>query len=160
MHDASADGTTLSKKQNTKKGAQRDLKTAEVLNQGSETIDELDTTHSEVSRLSSRTKALSVAADNSRINRLQDGDPRLSADQQGNSRNDIAITSKIRRSIIGRSDLSVYVQNVKIITRDGYVVLKGPVRSEAEREIVENTAAEVAGIENVVSGIGVVTGER
>lgn len=160
IRDASNDGTTLSKKPNTNKGTQRDQKTPEVLNEVSKAVDELHKTNSEVSRLPSRSKALNVAADNTRINRLQDGDPRLSADQQGNSLNDIAITSKIRRSIIRRSDLSVYAQNVKIITRDGYVVLKGPVRSEAEREIVENTAAEVAGIENVVSGIGVVTGER
>jgi len=121
---------------------------------------DLDDSKTDVTRLPSRAKALNVAADNTRINRLQDGDPRLSADQQGNSRDDIEITRKIRRRITSTDGLSIYARNVKIITRDGQVVLKGPVRSEDERKFVENSAVEIAGLENVASGIGVMAGGR
>ena len=97
--------------------------------------------------------ALNSEADNSRVNRLNDGDVGLTADQQGNSPSDIEITRKIRIAITDRKDLSVYARNVKIITREGRVVLKGPVRSDVERRFIEDTAVKVAGSNNVASGI-------
>lgn len=97
----------------------------------------------------------SAEADNSRVNRVNDGDVGVTADQQGNSRADIEITRKIRKSITDNKKLSIYAHNVKIITRDGRVVLKGPVRSEAERNTIEMVAAKVAGAANVTSGIQV-----
>jgi hypothetical protein len=41
--------------------------------------------------------------------------------------------------------LSSYAHNVKIITRDGMLVLKGPVWSEEDRQAVEGKAKEVPG---------------
>src|SRR5262245_7795478 len=41
--------------------------------------------------------------------------------------------------------LSTYAHNVKVITANGEVTLKGPVRSEDERKVVEAKAIEVAG---------------
>jgi osmotically-inducible protein OsmY len=46
--------------------------------------------------------------------------------------------------------LSTYAHNVKIITQNGQVTLKGPVRSEDEKKTVETKATEVAG-ENAVT---------
>lgn len=97
--------------------------------------------------------AVNSEADNSRVNRLNDGDVGLTADQQGNSKSDVEITRKIRKMITDKNDLSIYARNVKIITREGRVVLKGPVRSEAERRFIEDTAVTVAGSNNVASGI-------
>lgn len=102
---------------------------------------------------SENTVAVNSDADNSRVNRVNNGDVGLTADQQGNSKSDIEITRKIRRSITSNDQLSTYAHNVKIITRDGRVVLKGPVRSEAERKIIEDTAVNVAGVTNVTSGL-------
>lgn len=117
--------------------------------------DQLAPVTTDATRSPSASEAIGTVADNSRVNRLSDGDRGVSADQQGNSKSDIEITRKIRRSITSNRDLSVYAHNVKIITRDGRVVLKGPVRSETERKIIEDTAVTIAGIDNVTSGIEV-----
>ncbi|MBC7530675.1 MAG: BON domain-containing protein [Oligoflexus sp.] len=109
----------------------------------------------EPSRTVNPSAVVGTEADNSKVNRLSDGDKGLSADQQGNSKSDVEMTRKIRRSITSNKNLSTYAHNIKIITRGGRVVLKGPVRSEAERKIVEDTAVTVAGIENVTSGLEV-----
>ena len=49
--------------------------------------------------------------------------------------------------------LSTYAHNVKIITQDGKVTLKGPVRSQDEKTNVEAKAAAIAGDGNVTSEI-------
>ncbi|RZA27232.1 MAG: BON domain-containing protein [Proteobacteria bacterium] len=108
---------------------------------------------SEVASTGSSSAAVNSAADNSRVNRLNNGDVGVTADQQGNSKSDIEITRKIRKTITDNKELSTYAHNVKIITREGRVVLKGPVRSEAERLTIEDTAVTVAGAGNVSSGI-------
>jgi osmotically-inducible protein OsmY len=43
---------------------------------------------------------------------------------------DRAITKQIRMAIHDDNSLSTYAHNVKIITQNGKVTLKGPVRSE------------------------------
>lgn len=109
----------------------------------------------DANRSASASAAVGTAADNSRVNRLSDGDKGLSADQQGNSKSDVEMTRKIRRSITSNKNLSTYAHNIKIITREGRVILKGPVRSEAERKVIEDTAVTVAGADNVTSGLEV-----
>jgi osmotically-inducible protein OsmY len=47
--------------------------------------------------------------------------------------------------------LSSYAHNVKIITQEGMVTLKGPVRSEEEKQAIEAKAKEVAGGDKVSS---------
>jgi hyperosmotically inducible periplasmic protein len=44
---------------------------------------------------------------------------------------------------------------VKIVTRDGKVTLKGPVRSNDEKQIVEAKAADVAGATNITNQVSV-----
>jgi osmotically-inducible protein OsmY len=51
--------------------------------------------------------------------------------------------------------LSTYAHNVKIITQDGMVTLKGPVRSEEEKKAIESKAAEVAGGDKITSQLEV-----
>ena len=51
--------------------------------------------------------------------------------------------------------LSTYAHNVKIITQNGQVTLKGPVRSEDEKKAIEAKAAEVAGENKVSSELNV-----
>jgi len=51
---------------------------------------------------------------------------------QGSSSSDIAITKQIRKALTSDETLSVNAQNVKIITANGVVVLRGPVASQAE----------------------------
>jgi hyperosmotically inducible protein len=68
---------------------------------------------------------------------------------------DREITRKIRAAIVGDKSLSTYAHNIKIITQDGKVTLKGPVRTEKEKADVEAKAAAVAGATNVTSEIAI-----
>src|SRR6266498_2240546 len=53
----------------------------------------------------------------------------VTADQQKESATDRDISAKIRKALMDDKDLSTYAHNVKVITRNGMVTLKGPVRS-------------------------------
>jgi hyperosmotically inducible periplasmic protein len=79
------------------------------------------------------------------------------ADQQKNDSPDIRVTRQIRRAIYEDKSLSADAHNIKIISRDGGVILKGPVQSEQEKQNVESKAAEVVGRANVVSKLHVVS---
>ena len=71
------------------------------------------------------------------------------ADQQKMNPADRAITQKIRKAIHEDSTLSTYAHNIKIITQDGKVTLRGPVRSQEEKSNIEAKAVAVAGVGNV-----------
>jgi hyperosmotically inducible protein len=58
-------------------------------------------------------------------------------------------TRQIRSALTSDKSLSTYARNVKIITRNGDVTLKGPVRSEDEKSTIEAKATEVVGSGNV-----------
>jgi hyperosmotically inducible periplasmic protein len=59
------------------------------------------------------------------------------ADQHKSNASDQAITRGIRKSIMSGKSLSTYAHNVKIITQNGKVTLRGPVRSDEERANIE-----------------------
>lgn len=92
------------------------------------------------------------APDNTKRNKDQT-DP--SADQQKMNPADRAITQKIRKAIHEDKSLSTYAHNIKIITQDGKVTLRGPVRSEDEKSNLQAKAAEIAGQDNVTNQLEV-----
>jgi len=94
-------------------------------------------------------KGQSVPADNTKINQRDRNTGIPTADQQKGSRSDAEITRQVRRSITDDKSLSTYAKNVKVITKDGNVTLRGPVRSEDERKAIEAKANEVAGATHV-----------
>ena len=67
------------------------------------------------------------------------------ADSQPNTAADRATTAKVRKAIMEDKGLSTYAHNVKIITMNGQITLKGPVKSEEEKQTIASKAAEVAG---------------
>ena len=71
------------------------------------------------------------------------------ADQQKMNPADRALTQKIRKAIHEDTTLSTYAHNIKIISQDGKVTLRGPVRSEEEKNNIEAKAVAVAGQGNV-----------
>jgi len=87
----------------------------------------------------------STAPDNSASNKAHTN----TADNQKESTSDREITRKIRRSITSEQSLSTYAHNVKIITQDGQVTLKGPVRDDNEKQTIASKAADVVGAEKV-----------
>ena len=99
----------------------------------------------------------SPAADNTKVNKRDRNKNKPTADQQKENRSDRDITQQIRQSIMKDKALSTYAHNVKIITQDGQVTLKGPVRSEDEKRTIEAKATEVAGENKVTSQLNVKT---
>jgi len=88
------------------------------------------------------------SADNAARN-AQDTSASLTPMDQGNSTEDIRITQEIRKGVMADGDLSTDAQNIKIITRDGHVVLRGPVKDAAESDAVYKIAVGVAGVQRV-----------
>jgi hyperosmotically inducible protein len=91
------------------------------------------------------------ASDNTKVNQ-RDRDPNEpTADQQTENRSDRDLTQQIRQAITADKTFSTYAHNVKVITQNGQVTLKGPVRSEDEKQAVEAKAAAIAGDGKVTS---------
>lgn len=91
--------------------------------------------------------------DNSKINKRNSENRELTADQQKNNARDTQITAKIRQEIMKQKDFSSYAKNIKIITVDGKVTLKGPVRTQNEQTWILQSARSVVGLSNVVDKI-------
>ena len=89
-----------------------------------------------------------TAPDNTKKNKDQNSP---NADQQKMTPGDRAITQKIRKAIHEDTSLSTYAHNIKIVAQDGKVTLRGPVRSEDEKNKLQAKAATVAGQENVTN---------
>ena len=95
-----------------------------------------------------------VERDNTEVNvRDRDSESKTAIDQNENAA-DIEITASIRSKVVD-TEMSVAAQNVKIITQDGKVTLRGPVRSDEEKKSVEDIAKGVAGSDNVDSQLEV-----
>ncbi len=97
-------------------------------------------------------------ADNTRVNARDRQKGAVTADQQKNDAADRQATQRIRRSLMHDKGLSVYAHNVKVIARDGQVTLRGPVRSDAEKQTVEAKATEIVGAGHVVNELSVAPG--
>ena len=62
---------------------------------------------------------------------------------------------QIRKAIVGDKTLSTYAHNVKVISQNGTVTLKGPVRSDAEMKSILAKAQDMAGADRVVNEMAV-----
>jgi hyperosmotically inducible protein len=95
--------------------------------------------------------AQQTAPDNSQQNKNQS----QNADNQSNATADRMTTAKIRKAIIADKQLSTYAHNVKIITLNGKVTLKGPVKSEEEKQQVASDATAVISADNLTNQLTV-----
>ena len=90
-----------------------------------------------------------VEPDNSGRNvRDRDDQSKTTGDQSENEA-DRTITQNIRRAVTADGSLSTNAKNVKIITNNGTVTLRGPVKSEKEKAEIEAKAKQVAGVKSV-----------
>jgi osmotically-inducible protein OsmY len=83
--------------------------------------------------------------DNTAVNKRDRDRSEPTADQQKSNVSDRDLTKRIRQSIMGDKSLSTYAHNVKVISQNGVVTLKGPVRSEEEKKAIEAKAMDVVG---------------
>jgi hyperosmotically inducible periplasmic protein len=91
------------------------------------------------------TDSTGVKPDNTKVNRQDRNANQPTADQQKNNATDLDLTKNIRRSIVEDKSLSSYAHNVKVISQNGTVTLKGPVKSEAEKSAIMSKAVSLAG---------------
>lgn len=84
-------------------------------------------------------------ADNTAKNqRDRSGETKTSGDQS-NSPEDLKTTQAIRKALMKDSSLSMTAKNIKIITADGHVTLRGPVKSADEKSRIDQLAKASAG---------------
>jgi hyperosmotically inducible protein len=92
-----------------------------------------------------------TASDNSNQNKNQNP----TADNQSNAQSDRLTTAKIRKAITADKTLSTYAHNIKIITLNGVVTLKGPVKSDEEKQKIASMAANVVSADKVTDELTV-----
>ena len=84
-------------------------------------------------------------ADNTARNeRDRSGDTQTSGDQS-NSSADLKTTKAIRQALMKDGELSTTAKNIKIITDNGQVTLRGPVKNEQEKAKIDKLARSAAG---------------
>src|ERR1700735_1545911 len=82
-----------------------------------------------------------TSPDNSAVNQTEG----KTADLQSDATSDGLLTKKIRQALIADKSLSTYGHNVKIITKDGSVTLKGPVQSQEEKQSIDSKTESIVG---------------
>jgi hyperosmotically inducible protein len=96
-----------------------------------------------------------AAPDNTTVNQRDRNPNEPTADQQKNNPSDRDITQQVRQAIIKDKSLSTYAHNVKVITQNGQVTLKGPVQSDDEKRAIEAKATQIVGENKVTSELEV-----
>jgi hyperosmotically inducible periplasmic protein len=90
-----------------------------------------------------------AAPDNSGVN-VRDRNPEaMTAGQQSNAKGDVELTRRIRRAVVKDNSLSMMAHNVKIISANGSVILRGPVKTEEEKATIARKAQAIAGADKV-----------
>ena len=94
-------------------------------------------------------------ADNTKVNQRDRNDSEATADKQKENSTDRQLTQQIRKALVKDKSLSTYAHNVKVISQNGMVTLKGPVKSEEEKQAIEAKAAQIAGADKVTNQLEV-----
>jgi len=93
--------------------------------------------------------------DNTATNeRDRSGETQTSGDQS-NSSADLKITQAIRQALVKDSELSMTAKNIKIITDNGQVTLRGPVKNAQENAKIDQLARSAAGGAKIVDQLDV-----
>ncbi len=96
--------------------------------------------------------AQSVPTDSTAANKRDAANATLTpVDQSKGSSADVDITRKIREEIVKNDSISTYAQNIKIITLNGKVTLRGPVKTQSEITYIRDVAERVAGKTMVIN---------
>jgi hyperosmotically inducible periplasmic protein len=83
--------------------------------------------------------------DNTATNeRDRSGETQTSGDQS-NSSADLKTTQAIRQALMKDSELSTTAKNIKVITANGHVTLRGPVKTAQEKAKIDQLAKSAAG---------------
>jgi hyperosmotically inducible protein len=104
-----------------------------------------------------KTAQTTAAPDNSGVNVRDRNDQTTTPGDQSENEADRKITQNIRQSLTADDSLSTNGKNVKVITVDGKVTLRGPVKSDQEKAAIAAKAQQVAGVKNVDNQLEIAT---
>ena len=94
------------------------------------------------------------AADNTARNTRDRGETTTPVDQS-ESQADLALTQDVRQVLMDDESLGWNAKNVKVITANGKVTLRGPVDTEDEKRMIEEKVRAVSGVTSVDSQLEV-----
>lgn len=96
-------------------------------------------------------------ADNTKKNERDAKTDTLTPGDQAENESDRTITQDVRKSVMGAEGLSMDAKNVKIITKDGTVTLRGPVSSADEKNKIAEITQKTTGVKGVDNQLEVKT---
>jgi hyperosmotically inducible periplasmic protein len=88
-------------------------------------------------------------------NTAQNKNQSPTADNQSNAQNDRVLAQQVRKAIVADKDLSTYGHNVKVIVANGQVTLKGPVKSDDEKQKIVSDVSSIAGADKIANQLTV-----
>jgi osmotically-inducible protein OsmY len=95
-------------------------------------------------------------ADNTAQNARDKSGETMTPMSQSESKADLNLAAKIRQAIVKDHRLSTTAKNIKVITDNGKVTLRGPVNSSSEKTLIASKASALAGASNVDNQLDVV----
>ncbi|HSO47894.1 MAG TPA: BON domain-containing protein [Rhizobiaceae bacterium] len=96
------------------------------------------------------------AADNSARNARDAAGNEVTPLDQSHAESDVELTRAIRKMLVDDATLGTNAQNVKVVTVDGKVTLRGPVASAAEQARIVSIAEKAAGPDRVLNELEVI----
>jgi osmotically-inducible protein OsmY len=93
--------------------------------------------------------------DNTAINERDRSNDTQTSGDQSNSSADLKITQAIRQALMKDGELSTSAKNIKVITENGQVTLRGPVKTAQEKARVDQLAKSAAGGAPIVDQLDV-----
>jgi hyperosmotically inducible protein len=90
-----------------------------------------------------------TAPDNTGRNVRDRSGATLTPGDQSESEADRTLTQRIRQAVVADDSLSTTAHNIKIITINGVVTLRGPVNSTQEKATIDAKAQQIAGATKV-----------
>jgi hyperosmotically inducible periplasmic protein len=83
--------------------------------------------------------------DNTAINERDRSSETKTSGDQANSSADLKTTQAIRQALMKDDGLSMTAKNIKVITANGHVTLRGPVKTAEEKAKIDQLAKSAAG---------------
>lgn len=108
-----------------------------------------------LSAFSVHAETKNAPANNSAVNERDRASQATTPEDQSQAKSDVELAARIRRAVLDQPNLSVDGQNIKIITRNNMVTLRGPVKDATERSVIEKTVRTAAGKAKVDSQLEV-----
>ena len=90
-----------------------------------------------------------ATADNTKVNERDQKTAALTPGDQGENEVDRTITHEIRQGDVKNDSLSMTAKNVRIITANSVVTLRGPVKSDKEKTDIVTIAQGTDGVKRV-----------